>query len=926
MYIICKVRGYQTIIKFFSSEVYVFEPVITFLLNAGIEGDGDWYVLYVLILWTSILGLVPFDIETIDTKGIIIARLSDFYKYALTLTSNIRDITAYALSKFLTRPDIIKKGLLDAFVNYAVNTLIDNKLNENIFVNIGVLSGLCEIFKNGLPADTSKYMDIVIKNIVLYEFPAFITNSGVVRKYINKLTQRVSLTMLKPRTQKWRYKIQLKTLLKQADHGVKNVEEDVDMETDALDYDVDYENLEILIEKLLSNLMDREYIVRWSAAKGIGRLCERLTKSMVDDIFQNLHKMFEDDENEYSWQGGCLCIAELCKRGMILPEKIIDVIPYLEKALVYEINKGAFCSGSIVRDSACYVVWALARAYTSDIMKPYVERLAKTLILTILFDKESNCRRAASAAFQEHVGRQGFFPHGIPIITEADYFTLGNRINCYLNISIFIAQYPEYYDTIVNYLCFNRLQHVEEGIRLIAAESLALLVPFKPRYFTDSVLPELIKNCCSGLIYIRHGAIVGIGYILCGLSGKWDFENKVKRIKKKVAEVMLTEDSEYRKAFEEDYNQIKFTNNLSLLTLDLTAEINNIVNILSERKLYQGKGSEIMRKAVNNLIRLICESGMEVPAHKQLHYLEVLVDNLKHTNSDIQIEACQSLKLLGNLFDSKIFADVTKIYLEMLRLAVYDESIYVTKGFTLAIPHFNINLIRQNYKEVLNTLYTNAKIKTTSNNDYETRRSAVESLVTIATKLLDHDDLTIPQELDKIMTYLIDSLEDYEIDKKLGDVGAEVRKASIKGMTDLLICMVQKGLTDYFYTYAEVYIAGTMKQLCEKMNKIRLAAGESLQRFFADLEKTNYDSTRIPYINELKATFLTDIKYDELGNVTNPSWLEPSYSYKKVIHFLLYKNFSQSIFEGLIISIGGITEDVQRFSLGALDDLLKEVN
>ena len=38
-----------------------------------------------------------------------------------------------------------------------------------------------------------------------------------------------------------------------------------------------------------------------------------------------------------------------------------------------------------------------------------------------------NCRRAASAAFQESVGRQGHMPHGIDILTAADYYTLSTR-------------------------------------------------------------------------------------------------------------------------------------------------------------------------------------------------------------------------------------------------------------------------------------------------------------------------------------------------------------------------------------------------------------------------------------------------------------------------------------------------------------------
>ena len=71
----------------------------------------------------------------------------------------------------------------------------------------------------------------------------------------------------------------------------------------------------------------------------------------------------------------------------------------LEKALIYDINLGNHSVGAHVRDAACYVVWSFARAYSPEIMKPHVEMLSTRLIVESLFDREVNCRRAASATF-----------------------------------------------------------------------------------------------------------------------------------------------------------------------------------------------------------------------------------------------------------------------------------------------------------------------------------------------------------------------------------------------------------------------------------------------------------------------------------------------------------------------------------------------
>lgn len=111
-----------------------------------------------------------------------------------------------------------------------------------------------------------------------------------------------------------------------------------------------------------------------------------------------------------------------------------------------------------------------------------------------------NCRRAASAAFQENVGRQGNFPHGIDILTVADYFEVGVRSHSYLKIryiirrsirtpvrirflcdsldhviynivrySVQIAQYEEYMKPLIDHLIAKKVTHWDTAIRELSA-------------------------------------------------------------------------------------------------------------------------------------------------------------------------------------------------------------------------------------------------------------------------------------------------------------------------------------------------------------------------------------------------------------------------------------------------------------------------
>ena len=59
-----------------------------------------------LLLWLSIIILVPFDLTTIDTDGRLIQELLQVAKKYINSASLTRDAAAVFLSKFFCRPDI----------------------------------------------------------------------------------------------------------------------------------------------------------------------------------------------------------------------------------------------------------------------------------------------------------------------------------------------------------------------------------------------------------------------------------------------------------------------------------------------------------------------------------------------------------------------------------------------------------------------------------------------------------------------------------------------------------------------------------------------------------------------------------------------------------------------------------------------------
>uniref|UniRef100_A0A8C7E6Y7 Tubulin-specific chaperone D n=1 Tax=Naja naja TaxID=35670 RepID=A0A8C7E6Y7_NAJNA len=484
LYIISKVRGYKTFLRLFPHEVADVQPVLNMLVAQNPKEYETWETRYMLLLWLSVTCLIPFDLVRLDgnissiegcSRVSTMDRILAVAKSYLVVSDKSRDAAAVLVSKFITRPDVRQKRTAD-FLDWTLSTLSKSSFQtiEGTIVLDGMLQALAQLFKHGKREDCLPYASTVLEcldNCKLFE-----SNQTILRKLGVKLVQRLGLTFLKPKVAKWRYQRGFRSLaanLQFSGGGLipqktENVSIDTGEEEEEEEYDIPGE-VENVIEQLLIGLKDKNTIVRWSAAKGIGRLTGRLPKELADDVVGSVLDCFSFQETDNAWHGGCLALAELGRRGLLLPSRLSDVVPVILKGLTYDEKRGACSVGSNVRDSACYVCWAFARAYEPLELRPFVNQIASALIIAAIFDRDVNCRRAASVSLIIIYGT-GTFPHGIDIVTTADYFAVGNRANCFLNISVYVAGFPEYTQPMIDHLINMKINHWDRYIYYLLAE------------------------------------------------------------------------------------------------------------------------------------------------------------------------------------------------------------------------------------------------------------------------------------------------------------------------------------------------------------------------------------------------------------------------------------------------------------------------
>ena len=902
IFFIAKVRGTKSILRWFPHEVSDLEPILSALEQQDPSDYNVWEVRFALLLWLAMVCIVPFDISRFDTSKQRVStmdRILQIAKVYIDAVDKTRDATVLVVGRFLARPDVAKARLED-YLEWSFVTLEKAILNpsEGLGSISGILLALSTLYKFSKREEIVKYSPTVLQRIKALDL--YSNKRTLIRKLNCKVLQRIGLSFLRARPAAWRYQRGNRSLLQALDpekfRALKETQKsageasnkDLGVEGTGGEEDDVPEAVEEVLVLLLVGLSDRDTIVRWSAAKGLGRISSRLSQSNADDVVHSILDFFSVRQSDSGWHGGCLALAELARRGVLLPERLEDVVPLVLQGLVYDEKRGGSSVGAHVRDAACFVCWAFARAYDPTLLQLHVKELAQALVNVSLFDREVNCRKAASAAFQESVGRLGTFPHGIDLVTTMDYHAVSNRNTTYLELSLQVAKFEEYRHSIIQELYKRKLLHWDLSIRELSAQALEKLAPLDPAYFTAKVLPQLVPQTLALDLQERHGVLLGIGYIVHALS-------RIGREKSQSIEATLGK--------------------------ELIRDLQGIAGRLESAKLYRGLGGKVLRPAAMKFIEKMALSDLPVTEEVLEAWGVSLYENLQDPDRLTQERATRAFKevcshcymSLPAHTQASTLASFLQTALEQLHSTVH----FARMGFSLALGVLPPSFYQGKLGTIVHALIASALHDDANQAIYtEGRRDAITSIgnicQTVGISAGDSECAITPPLLAEVYSCLFGALDNYSIDNR-GDIGAVVREASMQVLVSLTQLVVATQLDLFTPEWCEAVFCGFIKQANEKIDRTRFIACSSIITL---LYGTTPQLPHVPHLSQLREIFPDD-----------PSQLiAPSQCFQVTVQPIRLDTYRNSVLLGLVISIGGVAESVIRAASSALLDQIKELS
>lgn len=541
---VVKVRGWKAVVPHFPSSLPHLHTLIALLSpprsststsdyqhHPALSTDDAWELRAVLLLWLALLLTVPFSLAALSDEATptgLDVRTHDRLFAAPTADLAVRvtilavpllhrpgregEYAALVLARLLARDDAVQG--LPGFLDWAAAELREGEREREASLVASLLAFLAFLPAMIAPSQLPLLADFFDQQLIPHLAGGqTAASSGLVRKLAVKARGRWWLARL--------------------GRGFRNGGDLPDGIEEALD-------------DFMTALSDKDTIVRYSAAKYLARIAALLPAELGDQIVEATTDLFAGTEEdpmvetsfgavidpggsaagngtmglggvevargEGRWHGVCLAVAEMARRGLINEDAVGSIVPWVIKALTFDLRRGSHSVGSNVRDAASYVLWSLSRAASPEQLAPFAESMATALVSAAVLDREVGVRRAASAAFQEGVGRLGLYPAGIQVLAKTDFYSVSVRRKAFTVAAPAVAEHGVYRTALRNQLHNITLRHWDSAMRTAAASLLPSLLKLAPGDIPDSTarevgnLPALDPTSC-------HGALLALSQI-----------------------------------------------------------------------------------------------------------------------------------------------------------------------------------------------------------------------------------------------------------------------------------------------------------------------------------------------------------------------------------------------------------------------------
>ncbi|GAA6060441.1 hypothetical protein JCM10212_000034 [Sporobolomyces blumeae] len=823
LYFITKVRGGKTVLRFFPHEVTDLVHLLSLFSPSTLPSDAPtidplshttWELRYVLLLWLSLCVRLPFDLSKLH-EGTA-TKIVESGERWLGKSGKEREGGIEVLARFYARQDAPLEDLVE-------KCQAELQKDDNLLFSSGLVQTLCIVLKTSTPSHLSPHFSS------LYRLLAFVpsdspSTGAVLGKYRLKLAGRLALMRL----------------------GNKAGSED----------DVP-EEVEVVLGELLEGLSHPDTIVRWSAAKYLARLTSPLPASFASDVLSSILSLFEEclseaDRTEHGLQGACFAFGEMGRRGIMTSgaEDTGRLLEGVMQALLFDRRRNMQTIGTSVRDSAAYVLWSLARTLTPAEVQPFAQRLAERLVCVALFDREVSIRRAASAAFQEGVGRWGVFPHGIDVLRKIDFFTVSVRPRAYLSAAPCVAEHEEYRPSIIEHLVSVGVSHYDPEIRELSAKALGKVVSLDAKGLVDKLVDERIANLSSLKDAARlHGCLLSLSALADAAS---NLDEPIRAtIQRKV-----------------------FSSTVRL------------VDDPSPGRLF--RTSPLVLFAALSALTTAAPSPSTAPVTIESKWSAVLDYAKQHTDERVHEQAGAAIRRISQ---------AVEFWEGLLTLIADLDSKKGTTQQASALLLGQIDLASHNASRLASVVERLSafvlKDGKRSAGTVEARRNGVEALASVLRDQHDLQQLPVAvclSAFDAIST----GFEDYTADQR-GDIGSWVRAATIKSLT---ILVPQLLLASNPYSAAlgqdrvDDVVASFAKLAVERLDNVREAAGRGL----AELANVAPSTSGLT----IKGRNVCDELVDTAGDERD--WRNLDWASERVLPLLAIPEYRSKVLQGALIA------------------------